>query len=58
MTPHVKLEQKYGRNIASNIFHNIVRSVSQEPAFEKIIGDVIRRNRMTISQESFRERLR
>jgi hypothetical protein len=33
----VKLEQKYGRNIVSNIFHSIIKFASSENKFENII---------------------
>lgn len=47
------LQQKYGRNIGSNIIHLIFRFIKQEEKMRKKIEAVIERDQMTIKTEEF-----
>lgn len=54
----IKLEQKYGRNIASNIFHSIIRWGTLEPAFDNITKTLIIRHKLKITHAAFKDKIK
>lgn len=52
-SPEVKLRQKYGRNINSNIYHHMVKKLGCEPYFLELFQRAKQRGGMRISQKEF-----